>query len=501
MKSRFVAIWCPHLKTDWFAVRQPALRNLPFVLVVSDHGRMIVTETNAPARARGIGPGMPLADARALVPGLEVRDDPPALADKLLQQLARWCIRFTPIVAIDAPDGLFLDVTGCPHLWGGDEPYLSHIAHRFAQRGYTVRAAMADTIGAAWAMAHFGEQTLSVVKNGGHREALLALPPEAIRLETETIARLHKLGLHSLDRFINMPPASLKRRFGTQFLQRLHQALGYEQEFIQPVDPPAPYEERLPCLEPIVTLTGIEIALRRLLQNLCGRLQQEEKGLRTAVLKGYRVDGEIQIVSIGTHRPSRHTGHLFQLFALQLNAITPGLGIELFVLEATKVEPLPASQEKLWEATGGTSNTRLWELVDRLTSRFGEDAIDRYLPAAHYWPERSVRKASSLNESTSLPWDPGRLRPTRLLVQPEPVEVTAPVPDYPPMLFRYKEKLHTITRADGPERIESEWWLQQGPYRDYYRVEDEQGGRYWIFRLGDYKGDKPHQWFIHGFFA
>lgn len=501
MNRRFVAIWCCNLKLDWFSLRQPALCNLPFVLVAPDHGRMIITATNTLAQTRGIDPGMPLADARAIVPGLQVQNDPPALADKLLKQIARWCIRFTPVAAIDAPDGLLLEATGCSHLWGGDEPYLKDMANRFAKRGYTVRIAMADTIGTAWAVARFGKQTVSVVKNKEHGAALLPLPPAALRLETEISERLHKLGLHTMDRFIHLPPASLKRRFGAHFMQRLNQALGYAEENIQPLYPPAPYAERLPCLELIVTLKGIEIALQQLLQNLCNRLLREEKGLRTAIFKGYRVDGEIQEVSIGTHRPSRHAAHLFKLFALKLQGIAPGLGIELFVLEAPRVETLYPAQEKLWAVRGGLEDTRISELIDRLTGRLGEDTIRRYLPAEHYWPERSIQAVSVLRQKATTAWSPGHFRPIRLLARPEPVEITAPVPDYPPMLFRYKGKLHTITRADGPERIEPEWWLQPGRYRDYYRVEDEQGGRYWLFRLGDYTSGEPCQWFIHGFFA
>jgi len=459
----------------------------------------MITSANMIAQEKGIEIGMVLADARALLPELQVLDDKPDLADKLLNRLAEWCIRFTPLVAIDPPNGLLLDVTGCSHLWGGDQLYLSEIVKRLQERFYNVRAAMADTIGAAWAVARFGKDPL-VIDNGKHIEALLMLPPASLRLEMETIERLHKLGLHRISQFINISRASLRRRFGQHFLEHLDYALGREEELIFPVQPIEPYQERLPCLEPIVTATGISIALDRLLRTLCFRLQQEQKGLRHAIFKSYRVDGKIEQISIETNRPTHSVKHLFKLFEIKLSSIEPALGIELFLLEAPKVEDQYASQEKLWEVSGGLDDIRVSELIDRLGVRIGINAIHRYLPDEHFWPERSFKPASSLQEKLTSTWKTERLRPLQLLHIPERIEVTSLLPDYPPMLFRYKNKIHKVIKADGPERIEQEWWLQQRQHRDYYRVEDETGNRYWVFRLGHYS-DKIHHWFIHGFFA
>ena len=202
---------------------------------------------------------------------------------KLLKGIAEWCIRYTPAVAIDPPDGLILDVTGCAHLWGGEKQYLTEILKRFKDFGYDVRAAMADTIGTAWAVARFG-QDASIIESGQQTAALLSLPAAALRLEAETIELLEKLGLRQINDFISMPRSALRRRFGQHFLKRLDQALGYEEEIIHPVQPIEPYQEWLPCLEPIVTATGIEIALQRLLDTLCKRLQQEEKGLTRGIV-------------------------------------------------------------------------------------------------------------------------------------------------------------------------------------------------------------------------
>jgi protein ImuB len=497
MARRFVSIWFRHLTTDWFALRQPHLKNLPFVLRSPSHGRMMIVAANKAAHQKGIFKGTALADARAIVQNLEVLDDKPDLPEKLLKRLGEWCIRFTPVVAIDLPDGLFFDASGCSHLWGGDDAYVNEIKKRLNERGYDVRVAMADTPGVAWAVARYGSNQM-VIDPGQHIQALLPLPPEALRLESDTVDRLHKLGLHQVRQFIQMPRPSLRRRFGQQFITQLDRALGQEMEMIEPIVPVEPYQERLPCMEPIVTATGIEIALKQMLESLCFRLQQDQKGLRSASFKAYRVDGKVEKIQITTTRPSHAVIHLLKLFEIKITTIEPAMGIELFLLEASKVDEFLPGQQSMWKGVRGLEDVRLSELIDRLAMKLGEQSIHRYVAAEHYWPERSF-KSATLQEKPLTAWGSARLRPLHLLSKPEKIEVTAPIPDYPPMLFRYKGKIHQIVNADGPERIEQEWWLQQGQHRDYYRVEDQEGHRYWIFRLGHYD-DKTFQWFLHGFF-
>jgi len=499
MVKRFVSVWFRHLNTDWFSIRQPHMKKVPFVLRTPSHGRMIITSANAIAEQKGIFPGMVLADARAIHPELQIEDDTPDLPERLLKLLGEWCIRFSPIVSVNLPDGLLLDVTGCPHLWGGEQAYVADLTDKLKRRGYDVRIAMADTPGVAWGVARFAKDAL-IIERGACSAALMPLPPEALRLEPDNAARLHKLGLHQISLFMNLPRPSLRRRFGPNFILQLDRALGKEPEVLEPVVPPEPFQERLPCLEPIVTVKGIEIALRQLLETMCLRLQQEQKGLRKAVFKGHRVDGKVEQVQIGTNRPSYHVDHLYKLFEIKLPTIEPALGIELFLLEASEVEDHQAKQEKMWQAAGGLEDIRLSELIDRVTARTGMQVIRRYIPAQHHWPERSVKVSSSLLEKPDTEWRTDKPRPLELLHVPERIEVTAPIPDYPPMLFRYKGKLHKIIRADGPERIEQEWWIQQGQHRDYYMVEDEEGHRYWIFRLGHYD-DVRYEWFLHGYFA
>lgn len=499
MDKRYLTIWFRHLKTDWFSRRRPELAHEPFVLSLKDHNRVIVSATNEVAEKNGIVKGVAVADARAILPTLKIYDDDPALTNKLLVSLAKYCIRYTPIAAIDPPDGLILDVTGCAHLWGSEYAYVTTIINRFKNFGYDVKAAIADTPGAAWATTHFGERP--VIEKGGHPYALLWLPSTALRLNEETNDLLYKLGLKEIQSFINMPRTVLRRRFGNHLLQRIDEALGSIEEIIQPVQIPEPYHERLPCPELILTATGIEIALQRLLENLCRRLKGEQKGLRNACFCCYRIDGKVEKIEIGTNSPSYNAKHLFRLFQIKIESIEPDLGIEQFTLVASKVEDLFPIQEKLWGGSGEGLNIKVAELLDHIANKIGTNNIHRYLPDEHHWPERSFREASSFQEVKTTEWLSNKQRPIQILSKPEIIEVTAPIPDYPPMLFRYKTKLHKVERADGPERIECEWWIEEGLHRDYYKVEDEEGNRYWIFRAGHYTNDKKPEWFIHGFFC
>ena len=500
MPRRFFALWFRHLTTDYCSIRRPALRDVAFVLAIPDHGRKVITAVSALAQEEGIQPGMTVADARVLYPSLEVFDDQPGRNDQLLHALALWCIRYTPFTAVQAPDSLLLDISGCAHLWGGERPYLKEIVTRLRSKGYDTRGAIADTAGAAWAIARYGRET-PLIGVGEQTRALLSLPPDALRLDAPTLARLQKLGLYRVGDIAGMPRPALRRRFGDGLLLRIDQAFGTAEEFLEAVQPVEPYQERLPCLEPILTATGIQIALERLLKALCERLQREGKGLRTATLKGYRMDGKVIQVSIGTHRASNNEKHLFHLFTEKIPTLEPGEGIELFTLDAPKVEDATPGQKALWTGACDLDDPRLAELADRVTNKLGTIPIHRYLPDEHYWPERSIKAAAVLDEQPGAAWPLDRPRPIHLLAVPEHIEVAAPIPDYPPMHFRYKGRLHKVKRAEGPERIEQEWWIDGALHRDYYYVEDEEGCRYWLFRAGHYTGDHSEQWYIHGFFA
>lgn len=498
MPKRYLYIWFRYLTTDRLAKIRPELRGKSFLLYTPEHGRMVVKAASRQLTQEGISPGMVVADVRAILPSVEVFSADTVAEEKLLNDLAEWCIRYSPVVAIDSPDGLILDISGCPHLWGGEFSYWRSITDRFRKGGYEVRAAIADTVGTAWAVARYGKAAM-IIESGKQAEALSSLPPAALRLDHTTLQRMDKLGFRQIGQFIHIPRLNLRRRFGDALPMRLDQVLGVLPEPLQPVQPAPVYLERLPCLEPIRTATGIEIAIKRLLEALCERFGREGKGMRTGILKGYRVDGEMEQVEIGTGRASRNASHLFKLFELKIPEIEPALGIELFTLEATLVEDLTESQEALW-STSNRDRTAISELLDNIAGKVGMQTIRRYLPQEHYWPERSIKVVTSLDERPETEWSTDRLRPIHLLPKPEPVDVMVVLPDYPPMHFRYKGEIIRVARADGPERIEQEWWLQSGLPRDYYRIEDECGARYWLFRLGLYENKKP-QWFLHGYFV
>jgi len=497
--SRFLSIYFTNLLTDYLAIKKPELKNQVYVFTMPQKNRIMVTAASKEAEKQGVFASMVLADAKALIPDILAFDDKIDFNKKLLTRIAKWAIRYSPIVAIDLPDGIILDSSGCSHLLGGEEKYLETIIGKLKESGYHCRGAISDTIGTSWAIARLGKKS-PIIPPAQQYNAILNLPPMALRLEQHILQRLHKLGFDKIGKFIQIPRSVLRRRFGEEMLLSLGQALGTEEETLTPVIVKAPYEERLFCLEPIRTKPAIEIAIERLLETLCERLSKEGLGIRSAELKGYRLDGRVTQTKIGTNQPTHKVPHLGKLFELKIDQIEPDLGIELFILTVTKTESVLIHQEKLWSGKPGLADQSLAQLLDRLAGKVGSQAIRRYIPQAHYWPERSLRPAVSLEEKTEVKWQRSNPRPMEMLHKPASIQVTAPIPDYPPMNFRYKDELHMIRKADGPERIEREWWMEPGEHRDYYILEDDKGRRYWVFRSGHYDEQRP-SWFLHGFFA
>lgn len=500
MPKRYVSIWFRYLLTDWKVIRQPSLKGKAIVFVEPDHGRMVVTACNDVAGKSEVTTGMVLSDAKILVSDLQVFDGKPGRNVKLLKGLAEWCLRYTPLVAIDAPDGLLLDVTGCTHLKGGERAFLKDLTDRLRAAGYDVRPGMADTIGCAWGVARCATKGL-IVPEGSHRNALMPLPPSALRLPMSLLVKLQNLGLYHISSFIHMPKSVLRRRFGKDMVLRMLQALGQEEEYLLPLKEPVPYSEYLHCLEPIKTRTAIEIAVKTLLDNLCKRLYSEGLGLRTATITYFRIDGKTGNVNIGTSCGSNRTEHLYKLFSLTFDTIAPGLGIELLVLDAFHTEPISDKQSDLWATKPSADSEEVAELLDRVAGKIGTKTIQRYLPDEHYWPERAAKPTQNLKALPESEWRTDKPRPVQLLDKPELIEATALTPDYPPILFLYKGVKHEVKKADGPERIEREWWLEPGEHRDYYIAEDQDGHRYWIFRSGHYNGSQQGHWYLHGFFA
>lgn len=492
---------------------------------------------------------MRLADARALLPDLVTQAGEPQADLRLIEAIAGWCDRYTPWVAIDplggalAPDietacsvggfggdaGLLLDVTGCTHLFGegdaGERALLADLVTRLARRDLSCRAAMADTAGAAWALARFAERQADLFcPSRGQRDALAPLPVEGLRLDPPILETLLKLGLRRIGDLYPMPRGPLVRRFGDHPVRRIDQALGRLDEPIEPRRLPPAFRTRLAFAEPIGRAEDIAAATSRLLAALCRQFEQAGVGARQLEIALYRVDGSVDRTSIGTSRPNRDNPKLMKLFEERLGELDPGFGVELMILSAPEVETWSGTQDALPDQdspgiASGLDGTI--DLADRLALRLGSENVVRLLTRDSHLPERvQVSAPVSSKPAVEGAWrriaNLKNARPTRLLQRPELVEVTAFVPDDPPSVFRWRRHAHRIVRADGPERIADEWWRPrpdgsrppagtQPPVRDYYRVEDDDGGRFWLFRDGPYQlaanGQPTARWFLHGFCA
>ena len=441
---------------------------------------------------------MPLADARAIHPGLIVAEADPAGDAEALGRVAQWCGRWSPWTAPVPPDGIALDVSGCAHLHGGEEELLAEAVERLGRLGIAASAAIAESAGAAWALARFGDAPTVAVPPGGVRAALAPLPVAALRLEPGTVETLLRLGLRRVGDLYPLPRPALVLRFGAGLALRLDQALGARAEPLSPVPPPPARWARRRFAEPIATPDDIRAATALLLETLCRRLAEEGAGARRLALTLYRVDGGACLVEIGTARPAREPRHLLRLFDERLGEIDPGLGIEDMLLAAMLAERQGPAQLAL--DRGAREGDDLPALIDRLAARLGPHAVRRPLLVESHWPERAVRLVPPLDSARNAVHPP-RPRPVRFLPRPEPVEAVAPVPDDPPLLFRWRKVMHRVRRAEGPERIAGEWWRGAAELRDYYRVEDEEGRRFWLYRAGLYRADRPARWYLHGVFA
>ena len=458
------------------------------------------------ASHRGLRAGLPLAHAQAIVPDLVVVDATPAEDTAALRELAAWCLRFSPLTAADPPDGVWIDVTGCAHLHDGEEPMLRLLLTHLGRQGIQGRAAVADTPGAAHALARFGDAAITVAALGAIDDALASLPVAALRIDGQTVAGLRRLGLDRVGQLAATARAPLAHRFGQDLLLRLDQALGRAREAIRPVLPPEAVAVRREFVEPISTPEAICTVLLVLVQEACAVLEQRGEGARRLDLALERVDGTMQVVRIGTARPVRGVRHLARLLDERIEEVDPGLGIEAMQLVLPCVEPLHPNQDASGLGADEALDADLSELVDRLLNRLGAGRVYRLDATESDVPERS-QQALPVHEAggTAEAWISAWPRPVRLLSRPEPVEALALLPSFPPRAFTWRRIRHVVTHADGPERITGEWWHRDrevAAVRDYWTVENQAGRRFWLFRQGN--GTDPATgglgWFLHGFF-
>lgn len=467
---------------------------------------------DAMAQELGLTPGLTLAEARARYPGLAVVAEDKASDRRLLEELAGWCQRYTPLVAVDPPDGILLDVAGCAHLFGGEAALLADLLTRMTGFGLAAQAAIASTIGTAWAAARF-LATPAIIGAGEERAVLGSLPLQALRLPPETVAALRRVGLKRVGDILELPRPPLAARFGDDLLRQLARATGAEREPLTPLLPVAPYVAEQPFAEPIAREEDVLGVIERLATRLRPMLERRGEGARRIELALFRSDGVVRRVCAATSRPVRDPREIRALYVERLaslaDALDPGFGFDLVRLSVLAAEPCPPEQIDLHESE---DKAELDRLVDRLSARLGSRRVTRLLANDSHIPELA---ATTIPAQATVAVDAGWTafrrfragvdlspRPLRLLAQPEPIEAIAAVPDGPPVRFRWRRALHQVVAAEGPERIEGAWWSEAaGPARDYFRVEDEAGHRFWLFRAGLYRSMEQPRWFLHGMFA
>jgi protein ImuB len=544
-KSVWLAIYLPRLNTDRLIRSGQAPEGCALAVYAKKAGAFLLTGVDARASALGLRLAMSLADARAIHPKLAAVEADPDEDARTLDNIAAWCERFTPIVILDPPDGLFLDVTGCAHLFGGERALCDHIVTRLHAQGFASRAAIAPTPGAAWALARYtAKATLSLAERvacestpsegrsnaqapdhlhahhpltpspqgrGGIAQALAPLPIEALRLEEEAASLLKRVGLKTIGQIIDKPRAPLVARAGEHAMLRLDQALGLASEALTPRRPPPPVFALRRFLEPLFSVDTILIAAERLCEDAVRELDVRSAGVRRAALHLFGVDGRNRVIEIGVSRPERSVRSLLRLFREKLNLAAEDLnaefGIEAARLDVVQLENVREDSCFLVDVgQAAASAEQINAIVDVLSARLGPERVLRPKLVETHNPERAAGWRPALRDKKietkhRPPRDGVMRRPLMLFARPQAIEALAAVPDGPPIRFRWRRLLREVARAEGPERISGDW-MGDELTRDYYRVEDKSGRRYWLYREGLYgEGDAPPRWFIHGLFA
>jgi protein ImuB len=505
---RVASLYLPFWATDRLrrAAGAPA-PDQPLALAGTLGQRRCVLAVDQAARRMGLEPGTPVAKARALHAGLMILDAAPEADRAGLDKLARWLqARVAPMVAPDPPDGIVLDTTGADHLHGGETAMLETLAQRLTNAGLTLRVALAPSLGAAHALARYGRARRIIVPPHETAAHVADLPVAALRLASGTVQSLRMLGFDRIGSLAATPRAPLTLRFGPDIARRLDQLYGRIEEPIIPVRPPEPIAAILTFAEPIGSAETIARQIAILVARVCDSLDRAAVGARDLDLIAHRVDRHAQTIAVATARPSRDRVRLTRLLCDRIETIEPGFGIERMVLTAIRVEPIDPRQRVSSLIEDETPD--LSGLIDVLSNRLGPRALHRVAAVESDIPERATRQVTPLasEESPDLPAPQAWPRPIRLLPRPEAIRAMAALPDHPPLFFIWRGVRHHVARADGPERVFGEWWRdadEQTAARDYFRVEDTSGARFWVFREGD--GEHPETggqgWFLHGLFG
>jgi protein ImuB len=517
--QRILALAFPHLSTDriarkrwglsWRSIRRPEAQ--PLVCSGRLNNAMRLTALDEAAEAIGLRKNQGVAEARAICPKLDVVEEDPAADRRLLDGIADWCDRYTPLVALDGRDGLFLDITGCAHLFGGEKALLQDILSRLFQMGIDARGAISSAPGLSWAISRFGSG--GVIADEEMEHVLSPLPVAALRLEEETVAALQKLGLKQIGDLIHAPRAPLTRRFGAHLLLRLDQALGRDEEPVSPRRPVASLSAERRLTDPIQAEEDILHLTGQIAISLKTSLEERGAGGRAFELVLFRVDGRVFHIAAGASQPLRDPKRIAALFCERLQAVhddlDAGYGFEILRLNVLRHEAFDAAQEDFDGAR--QKDISLASFVDRVSARLGGDCLQSFQLHESHVPERAVTAAAAIrtlspgkrSQASGFSWSRSE-RPLRLFLRPESVEVSlAEIPEGPPESFRWRRMLHRVSRSEGPERLAMEWWIDgaDARARDYFRIEDDTGHRFWLYREGRYGQLPPPRWFMHGVFA
>jgi len=517
VKRRYLALWFPFLPADRLRLEGEPLATTgrrpdsPLALVAKVKGALRIAAVNASAQALGLLPGLALADARALHPDLEVADSDEAADRHWLKRLADHCTRWSPLVALAPPDGITIDSAGADHLFGGESGLAAQIEDWLGELGIAVRWAAASTAEAAQALARYAHLPID-----DEAQAIADLPVQALALDDESLLVLRRAGLKTIGHVAARPAAAIAARFGAEAVTALRRLLGEERAPIDSLAHPEPLHFERRFADPVALQASIAACFADLLGEAAQALGERRLGGRRFVLTLFRSDGARHRLAIDTGLPTRDPAPVLRLFderiASLADPLDPGFGYDRITLFLPVTEPLAASQPALDGAD--RKETALADLIDRLSTRLGPGSVCRLAPNDSHIPEQAQLALPAIDVRAPLPWpappagEPP-MRPLFLFDPPQPVEVIAEVPDGPPHRFRWRRKLHEVRLYEGPERIAAEWWRRKGGEqagkagltRDYYRIEDARGRRYWIFRHGLYSEKRDPRWYLHGLFA
>lgn len=469
---------------------------------------MCLATVDPEATRLGLVPDITLADAHAYVPGLLVFDHDPHADQRLLERLADGCERWSPIVALDLPDGLLLDTTGCDHLFGGESGLIQDVEKLLSRHGMTVRTALAYSPEAAHALARFQTRPAP-----DEETAVRHLTVAALELDPQIEIGIRRAGLKTIGDLTARPSALLAPRFGQRMVDHLARLLAQRDSRLTPRRPLPPLLVERRFAEPVAHVETMLDALKELMWEAAQALEERGSGGRQFAARFFRSDGAVRDIAVETGLPTRDPAILDRLFRERIEAladpIDPGFGFDLIRLGVAKLESIAPSQLRL--EGGSVAEAELAGLIDRLSIRLGRNRVRRFAPRDTHIPEQAVLALPAIEAGEPAHWpkpEPGEppLRPIHLFDPPQPIEVMAEVPDGPPRLFKWRRTQHEVARFEGPERIAPEWWKlppgKDGLTRDYYRVEDMRGRRFWIFRHGLYGRERKHPgWFLHGLFA